>query len=1062
MALLRKISAGKVDVAINQYFDGSLDRIKSPKIASTLTSSPSKKMLSQSKSQPLLQKSSQSQSKLASDGKLPFSLQLPPVTKSPEPTWVKRYIGSFQSSGYITRSGPSATIVQYNDTLSIERMTILGKNLTTVKNNKDDCVVRLLNNRTGRDFARLPEETARFVSTMLECDICEFSAVCVYAEEGRIRIGDTFYIQIHCFLKESIFGRDLLADTNKVNDQKADAPSSSAGWAAFNNAKETLAEKLMRFRQAGLVQLFDKLDITHVDNGQKPQSTANLVKAIEDGIKNREELANRETVVSDCDDNNDDNDVGKIDKDQLDALYRRSQAPLLTEELSPPTNTFRLSLRKYQKQGLKWMVDKEERVINTPKSNSDTMKEPMHPLWQEFKWPTPPSDLLLATPMSTDTSTGKFTDTFYVNFYSGELSVEYPTQKKTVRGGILADEMGLGKTISTLALIHTNQYDENDKEEADLGDNYARYTTLVVAPMSLLAQWESEVANCSMADNIMGKSMLYYGDNVHDLRSKLCGPGARVQAPRVVITSFGVVMSEYNQVNNGASRKNGLFGVNFYRVVLDEAHTIKNRNTKTAKSCYALNAERKWALTGTPIVNRLEDLFSLIKYLKVEPWNDFSFWRTFITVPFESKDVVRALNVVQSVFEPLVLRRTKDMKQPDGTPLITLPPKVVEIEQVDLSEDERVMYNHIFRMAKGTYQESVGNGTMMKSYTAILSQILRLRQVCCHPYLVSNAASLNSAAIDDLDEGTIINPSCYNEDIEAIIQRFSTPETPNETPVSSYGKFAMDQIVNQAMDTECPICTAEPIAAEQLGVTPCWHFGCLGCLEDHIEYQIKTGAEPRCHICRKPLARGEIMEVLRVPQKGDSHNNIDVDQVTMRPYRGNLGQSAKTLALLKHLKRTRSQDPLAKCVVFSQFTSFLDIIGQALTRDKFHVLRFDGTLSQRERTRVLDSFRDSIQPGTVLLLSLKAGGVGLNLVSAKFAFLMDPWWSFAVEAQAIDRIHRMGQTADVKVVRFIVKDTVELRMLKIQERKMFLATSLGMSEQEKKQQRIEDIKSLFE
>jgi len=100
--------------------------------------------------------------------------------------------------------------------------------------------------------------------------------------------------------------------------------------------------------------------------------------------------------------------------------------------------------------------------------------------------------------------------------------------------------------------------------------------------------------------------------------------------------------------------------------------------------------------------------------------------------------------------------------------------------------------------------------------------------------------------------------------------------------------------------------------------------------------------------------------------------------------------------------------------------------------------------------------------GCVLLLSLRAGGVGLNLTCAKRVFMMDPWWSWAVEAQAIDRVHRMGQTDEVRVVRFVVEASIEEKMLKVQERKKFIASSLGMmSEDEKRSQRIEDIKELL-
>jgi DNA repair protein RAD5 len=107
-------------------------------------------------------------------------------------------------------------------------------------------------------------------------------------------------------------------------------------------------------------------------------------------------------------------------------------------------------------------------------------------------------------------------------------------------------------------------------------------------------------------------------------------------------------------------------------------------------------------------------------------------------------------------------------------------------------------------------------------------------------------------------------------------------------------------------------------------------------------------------------------------------------------------------------------------------------------------------------------------PPSVLLISLRAGGVGLNLTAASNVFVMDPWWSFAIEAQAIDRVHRMGQTRDVAVTRFIVKDSIEGRMLRVQERKMNIAGSLGLrvggddGDDDKKKDRIEELKMLFE
>jgi DNA repair protein RAD5 len=115
----------------------------------------------------------------------------------------------------------------------------------------------------------------------------------------------------------------------------------------------------------------------------------------------------------------------------------------------------------------------------------------------------------------------------------------------------------------------------------------------------------------------------------------------------------------------------------------------------------------------------------------------------------------------------------------------------------------------------------------------------------------------------------------------------------------------------------------------------------------------------------------------------------------------------------------------------------MSLIEPALSKANMHFLRLDGSISQKARALVLNEFRDA-KGFCVLLISLKAGGVGLNLTSAKRVFMMDPWWSYAVEAQAIDRVHRMGQEDEVKVYRFIVNNSVEERMLRVQDRKKFM------------------------
>ena len=622
------------------------------------------------------------------------------------------------------------------------------------------------------------------------------------------------------------------------------------------------------------------------------------------------------------------------------------------------------------------------------------------------------------------------------------------------------EEMGLGKTIEMLSLMHSHKSEISTRlSNAALGSvtnlprlpkstssvESAPCTTLVIAPMSLLAQWESEAAKASAPGTL--KTLVYYGTDKAANLQNLCCQANAASAPNLIITSYGVVLSEFNQVAaKGGDRGShgGIFSLDFFRVILDEAHFVKNRQSKTAKACYEISARHRWVLTGTPIVNRLEDLFSLVRFLRVEPWSNFSFWKTFITVPFESKDFLRALDVVQTVLEPLVMRRTKDMKTPDGQALVPLPPRTIDVEELELSKQEREVYNYIFTRAKRTFNATMEAGTLLKSYTTIFAQILRLRQSCCHPVLTRNKAVAaeeeEAAAASDVANGL-----ADDMDLQELIERFTSDSEGGEQDVANkFGAHVLQEIQSQA-NNECPICSEEPMI--EPAVTGCWHSACKKCLLDYIEHQKDKHDLPLCFNCRVPINQRDIFEVV--------HHEVDDEDLycttptgqTSTPPRMSLrrignSSSAKIAALVSHLKLLRTSNPGFKSVVFSQFTSFLDLISPALSQANIPFLRFDGAMSQKARAAVLTEFSDAKATksghGTVLLLSLRAGGVGLNLTAAKRVFMMDPWWSFAVEAQAIDRVHRMGQEDEVKVVRFIAGSSIEGRMLKIQERKKFM------------------------
>jgi DNA repair protein RAD5 len=600
--------------------------------------------------------------------------------------------------------------------------------------------------------------------------------------------------------------------------------------------------------------------------------------------------------------------------------------------------------------------------------------------------------------------------------------------------------MGLGKTIEMLSLIHSHRntidavsgptsVNDLTRMSSNASQSWAPMTTLVVGPMSLIAQWQSEVERASEPGTI--KCVVYYGsERSVDLKALCCQSS---QVPIVIITSYGTILSESNQKSKSSE---GLLSLEYFRVILDEAHSIKNRLSKTAKACFGIKARHRWVLTGTPIVNRLEDLFSLVHFLKVEPWSNFSYWKTFITVPFEAKEFIRALDVVQTVLEPLVMRRTKDMKTPTGEALVPLPSRTINVEKIGLSKNEREFYNCIFTRAKRTFQQREEAGTLLKSYTTIFAQILRLRQSCCHPLLTRKqeivAEEEDAATTSDLAKGL-----ADDMDLDALLEKFTVEN--NEQDANTFGANVLKQIQDES-GIECPICAEEPMVDQ--AVTACWHSACKQCLLDYIDNQLNKGETPKCFSCREVIDPKDVFEVIRHDPFDISPQKKSVKPLTSPTTRISLRRvdcdgSAKISALAAHLRKIRKEEPKAKTVVFSQFTSFLDLIEKSLERDHISYLRFDGSMAQKHRAEVIHTFVTKPK-GLVLLLSLRAGGVGLNLTAANRVYMMDPWWSFAVEAQAIDRVHRMGQESEVTVTRFIVEDSIEEKMLRIQERKKFM------------------------
>lgn len=291
---------------------------------------------------------------------------------------------------------------------------------------------------------------------------------------------------------------------------------------------------------------------------------------------------------------------------------------------------------------------------------------------------------------------------------------------------------------------------------------------------------------------------------------------------------------------------------------------------------------------------------------------------------------------------------------------------------------------------------------------------------------------------------------------------------------ASYIQSVIAQVEDGLESQECPICLDPP---QKAVLTPCAHVLCDQCLRDSLANDPENG----CPVCRTVV---DVAKVFKLPPPSvskveDENSNADGSSrvkpavaSTTDDDDGTGFESAKLQQLLRDLKAIKRENDNAaspeqkrKVVVFSQWTSMLNMVSQLLTRYSFSHCTFNGGLNQEARERVLTKFAKDPDV-EVLVISLKAGGVGLNLTCASVVILLDPWWNPGVEEQAIDRVHRLGQTQDVIVKRYVVDDTVEDMILQLQQRKEKLAKHVlvvAKAHDERRSERLnlDDLRSFF-
>jgi DNA repair protein RAD16 len=518
-------------------------------------------------------------------------------------------------------------------------------------------------------------------------------------------------------------------------------------------------------------------------------------------------------------------------------------------------------------------------------------------------------------------------------------------EKTDYRGGLLGDEMGMGKTIQAVSLI--------------MSDYPVKDPTLVVVPPVALMQWSSEIR--AYTDGKL-KVLVYHGTNavckkmtVKDLKKF-----------DVIMVSYNSLESLHRKETKGWARgeniikeSSPLHAIKYHRLILDEAHSIKSRNTGVAKACFALSGTYKWCLSGTPVQNRIGEFFSLLRFLEVRPFADYfcrscdceqlhwavdedhmcsacnhggsehiSVFNQELLNPITGDDPELreiALTRLHMITARIMLRRMKK----DYTNSMELPMKDIIIHNEFFSAVERDFSSSIMTNTVRKFDTYVAQGVMLNNYANIFGLIMQMRQVSNHPDLLLKK---NSA------EG---NQNVY----------------------------------------VCNICD-EP--AEDAVRSRCHHEFCRACVKDFIDTCEASGTDadcPRCHI-------GLSID-FEQPELEQDEDQVKKTSIINRIKMENWTSSTKIEMLVYDLYKLRSKKQTLKSIVFSQFTSMLQLIEWRLRRAGFNTVMLDGSMTPAQRQKSIEHFMTNPDV-EVFLVSLKAGGVALNLTEASRVFIVDP------------------------------------------------------------------------
>ncbi|KAF6803820.1 transcription termination factor 2 (SNF2 family domain-containing protein) [Colletotrichum musicola] len=559
--------------------------------------------------------------------------------------------------------------------------------------------------------------------------------------------------------------------------------------------------------------------------------------------------------------------------------------------------------------------------------------------------------------------------------YRHRITARTDSHPYVARGGILADEMGLGKTLSILSLICWSIDSFNNNRTGE--DKEQSLPTLIVTPKSMPSGKLSRDYRHILPDRI--KVAVYHGSDRQVVASNF-------RHNEIVLTTYETMRSEFSSAGP-------LYIEKWFRVVLDEAHHIGNRNAMKSKAAFGIQARRRWCLTGTPVQNSLDN-GALLSFIGVAPFVDKSQSDLWIANPIKEKDKRHiSWNRLQLLVRVTSLRRTKKVLD-HALELTTYQKK---IEHIDLRQSERKLYE-FFRqqtaaIASGFWQQKSNNHLFGQQKDANMLSLLNLLRLICN-----------------------------HEDLLPVTAARAWRAKQSE---------AIDWRLLESLSRTCTICK------EDLEEAP-----------GHAFESTMPKSQPVCAMCA-PKGEGSDAAMTDSYLEPSAEATMETDVASTYRFGAANPSSSKIEALIRTLNREQAanQEEMVKTpiksVIFSYWTKMLDLTQKALHTEGFYCERIYGKMSLQSRSTTIHHFGQD-PSCTILLATIGSAGEGINLTVANFVHLLEPHWNPMVEAQAIARVHRIGQPKPVIATRYVTLDSIEEYVRWIQKDKLrLIARSLS-------------------